>query len=302
MRDIMAKVKKSGLGRDFNSLFEDNFIDTKKNAAEILRISDIEPNPEQPRKYFDDAELASLAASIAEYGLLQPILVTESALLPGTYRIIAGERRWRASRMAGLDEIPCVIFDGDELEAAQVSLVENIQRSDLNPIEEAMGYRALIERFGMTQDSVAQKIGKSRPAITNSLRLLELPEEVLPYVAECKLSAGHARTLLALSDKSGIPELARRVIDEALSVRELEAEVKRLNNPTEVKVKVKKPVDEQTAVYMEQLERRAVELSGRRVKIKDMGVGKRRIEIDFDDTDDLSELLLTLCGPDIFNL
>ena len=302
MRDIMAKVKKSGLGRDFNSLFEDNFIDTKKNAAEILRISDIEPNPEQPRKYFDDAELASLAASIAEYGLLQPILVTESALLPGTYRIIAGERRWRASRMAGLDEIPCVIFDGDELEAAQVSLVENIQRSDLNPIEEAMGYRALIERFGMTQDSVAQKIGKSRPAITNSLRLLELPEEVLPYVAECKLSAGHARTLLALSDKSGIPELARRVIDEALSVRELEAEVKRLNNPTEVKVKVKKPVDEQTAVYMEQLERRAVELSGRRVKIKDMGVGKRRIEIDFDDTDDLSELLLTLCGPDIFNV
>ena len=298
----MAKVKKSGLGRDFNSLFEDNFIDTKKNAAEILRISDIEPNPEQPRKHFDDAELASLAASIAEYGLLQPILVTESALLPGTYRIIAGERRWRASRMAGLDEIPCVIFDGDELEAAQVSLVENIQRSDLNPIEEAMGYRALIERFGMTQDSVAQKIGKSRPAITNALRLLELPEEVLPYVAECKLSAGHARTLLGLSDKSGIPELARRVIDEALSVRELEAEVKRLNNPTEVKVKVKKPVDEQTAVYMEQLERRAVELSGRRVKIKDMGVGKRRIEIDFDDTDDLSELLLTLCGPDIFNL
>ena len=302
MRDIMAKVKKSGLGRDFNSLFEDNFIDTKKNAAEILRISDIEPNPEQPRKYFDDAELASLAASIAEYGLLQPILVTESALLPGTYRIIAGERRWRASRMAGLDEIPCVIFDGNELEAAQVSLVENIQRSDLNPIEEAMGYRALIERFGMTQDSVAQKIGKSRPAITNALRLLELPEEVLPYIAECKLSAGHARTLLGLSDKSGIPELARRVIDEALSVRELEAEVKRLNNPTEVKVKVKKPVDEQTAVYMEQLERRAVELSGRRVKIKDMGVGKRRIEIDFDDTDDLSELLLTLCGPDIFNL
>lgn len=302
MRDIMAKMKKSGLGRDFNSLFEDNFIDTKKNAAEILRISDIEPNPEQPRKYFDDAELASLAASIAEYGLLQPILVTESALLPGTYRIIAGERRWRASRMAGLDEIPCVIFDGNELEAAQVSLVENIQRSELNPIEEAMGYRALIERFGMTQDSVAQKIGKSRPSITNALRLLELPEEVLPYVAECKLSAGHARTLLGLSDKSGIPELARRVIDEALSVRELEAEVKRLNNPTEVKVKVKKPIDEQTAVYMEQLERRAVELSGRRVKIKDMGVGKRRIEIDFDDTDDLSELLLTLCGPDIFNL
>ena len=298
----MAKVKKGGLGRDFNSLFEDNFIDTKKNAAEILRISDIEPNPDQPRKQFNEDELLSLSASIAEYGLLQPIVVTESKVLPGTYVIIAGERRWRASRMAGLDEIPCVIFDGDELAAAQVALVENIQRSDLNPIEEAMGYRALIDRFGMTQDSVAQKIGKSRPAVTNALRLLELPEEVLPYVADCKLSAGHARTLLGLNDKSAIPALAERVIAEALSVRELEAEVKKLNNPAAVKVKVKKPVDEQTAVYMEQLERRAVELSGRRVKIKDMGVGKRRIEIDFDDTDDLSELLLTLCGPEIFDL
>ena len=298
----MAKLKKSGLGRDFNSLFEDNFIDTKKNAAEILRISDIEPNPDQPRKQFDEVELAALSASIAEYGLLQPIVVTESNVLPGTYRIIAGERRWRASRMAGLDEIPCVIFDGDELAAAQVSLVENIQRSDLNPIEEAMGYRALIERFGMTQDSVAQKIGKSRPAVTNALRLLDLPEEVLPYVADCMLSAGHARTLLGLNDRSAIPALADRVIAEALSVRELEAEVKRLNNPASVKVKAKPSVDEQTAVYMEQLERRAVELCGRRVKIKDMGVGKRRIEIDFDDTDDLSELLLTICGPDIFDL
>ena len=299
----MAKVKKSGLGRDFNSLFEDNFIDTKKNAAEIIRISDIEPNPEQPRKQFDEAELTALSASIAEYGLLQPIVVTESKVLPGTYVIIAGERRWRASRMAGLDEIPCVIFDGDELAAAQVALVENIQRSDLNAIEEAMGYRALIERFGMTQDSVAQKIGKSRPAVTNALRLLELPEEVLPMVAAGELSAGHARTLLGLNDKNGIAVLAERAVAEGLSVRALEAEVKKLNKPVIDKpVKPIKPIDEQTAVYMEQLERRAVELSGRRVKIKDMGVGKRRIEIDFDDTDDLSELLLTLCGPDIFNL
>ena len=299
----MAKVKKSGLGRDFNSLFEDNFIDTKKNAAEIIRISDIEPNPEQPRKQFDEAELTALSASIAEYGLLQPIVVTESKVLPGTYVIIAGERRWRASRMAGLDEIPCVIFDGDELAAAQVALVENIQRSDLNAIEEAMGYRALIERFGMTQDSVAQKIGKSRPAVTNALRLLELPEEVLPMVAAGELSAGHARTLLGLNDKNGIAALAERAIAEGLSVRALEAEVKKLNKPVvDKQVKPIKPIDEQTADYMEQLERRAVELSGRRVKIKDMGVGKRRIEIDFDDTDDLSELLLTLCGPDIFNL
>lgn len=298
----MAKEKKKGLGRDFNSLFEDNFIDTKKNPAEMIRITDIEPNPEQPRKAFDEAELASLSASIAEYGLLQPILVTESNIMAGTYRIIAGERRWRASMMAGLDEIPCVIFDGDELAAAQVSLVENIQRRDLNPIEEAMGYRALIERFGMTQENVSLKIGRSRPAITNALRLLELPDEVLPLVAEGKLSAGHARTLLGLNDKELIPMVADRVISEGLSVRALEAEVKKYNKPIIKSTKPEKPIDEQTAVYMEQLERRAVQLSGRRIKIKDAGAGKRRIEIDFDDTDDLSELLLTLCGPDIFNL
>lgn len=297
----MAKVKKAGLGRDFNSLFEDNFIDTKKNPAELIRISDIEPNPDQPRKNFDEAELASLAASIAEHGLLQPIVVAESSVLSGTYRIIAGERRWRASRMAGLDEIPCVIFDGDELAEAQVALVENIQRSNLNPIEEAMGYKALIERFGMTQENLAVKMGKSRSAIANSMRLLDLPEEVLPIVAEGKLTAGHARTLLGLVSRENIMILANRTIEEGLSVRTLEAEVKRYNKPSPAPKPVK-PVDEQTAVYMEQLERRAVELSGRRIKIKDMGVGKRRIEIDFDDTDDLSELLLTLCGPDIFNL
>ena len=297
----MARLKNTGLGRDFNSLFEDNFIDTKKNPAQMIRVSDIEPNPDQPRKTFDEAELSSLSASIAEYGLLQPILVAESGILAGTYRIIAGERRWRASMMAGLDEIPCVIFDGDELAAAQVALVENIQRSDLNPIEEAMGYRTLIDRYGMTQENLALKMGKSRPAIANTMRLLDLPEAVLPLVAEGKLSAGHARTLLGLNDQSQIPELAERAIAEGLSVRALEAEVKRYNQPPK-QVKPKAPVDEQTAVYMEQLERRAVELSGRRIKIKDAGAGKRRIEIDFDDSDDLSELLLTICGPDIFNL
>lgn len=298
----MARLKNTGLGRDFNSLFEDNFIETNKNNVQKIRISDIEPNPDQPRKNFDETALSSLAASIAEHGLLQPILVAESGILAGTYRIIAGERRWRAARMAGLDEIPCVIFDGDELAAAQVALVENIQRSDLNPIEEAMGYRTLLERFGMTQENLALKMGKSRPAIANAMRLLDLPEKVLPLVAEGKLSAGHARTLLGLNDQSLIPELAERTVEEGLSVRALEAEVKKYNKPIYTSTKPAKAVDEQTAVYMEQLERRAVELSGRRIKIKDAGAGKRRIEIDFDDSDDLSELLLTICGPDIFNL
>lgn len=203
--------------------------------------------------------------------------------------------------MAGLSEIPCVIFDGDELAAAQVSLVENIQRQDLNPVEEAMGLHALIERFGMTQEAVSQKVGRSRPAVANALRLLELPDAVLALVADGELSAGHARTLLGLNDRSVIPNLANRAVAEGLSVRALEAEVKKLNRPLTPPKPVPE-VDEQTAVYMEQLERRAVELSGRRVKIKDLGVGKRRIEIDFDDTDDLSELLLAICGPDIFNL
>ncbi len=297
----MAKNKNVGLGRGLDSLFEDNSFDTKKKAAEMIRVTDIERNPDQPRKVFAEDELASLAASIAEYGLLQPILVTQNELLEGTYRIIAGERRWRASMMAGLDEIPCVIFDGDELAAAQVALVENIQRQDLNPIEEAMGFRALIERFGMTQEAVAQKVGRSRPAVTNALRLLELPDEVLDLVAEGELSAGHARTLLGLNDKDLIPGLAHRVIAEGMSVRTLEAEIKKYNRPAPAP-KPAPAVDEQTAVYMEQLERRAVELSGRRIKIRDMGVGKRRIEIDFDDNDDLSELLLTICGPDVFDL
>ncbi len=297
----MAKNKNIGLGRGLDSLFEDNSFDTKKKPAEMIRVTDIERNPDQPRKVFDEAELASLSASIAEYGLLQPILVTRNELLEGTYRIIAGERRWRASMMAGLDEIPCVIFDGDELAAAQVALVENIQRQDLNPVEEAMGFRALIERFGMTQEAVSQKVGRSRPAIANALRLLELPDEVLSLVAEGELSAGHARTLLGLNDRSLIQGLANRTVIEGLSVRALEAEVKKYNKPAPAP-KAAPIVDEQTAVYMEQLERRAVELSGRRIKIRDMGVGKRRIEIDFDDTDDLDALLLTICGPDIFGL
>ena len=199
---MSAKLKKSALGRDFNSLFEDNMIEKARGAAEMLRISDVEPNRAQPRKYFDEEELAALAASIATFGVLQSIVVTESEHLAGTYRIIAGERRWRAARIAGLSEIPAVIINSDSISAAQIALVENVQRSDLTPVEEAMGYRDLINTFGLTQEQVSDKVGKSRSAIANALRLLELPEKTLEFLAEGKISQGHAKVLLGLNDKT----------------------------------------------------------------------------------------------------
>ena len=169
--------KTGGLGRDFYSIFDDNILDAKKGAAELVRISDIEPRRDQPRKTFERESLETLAESIAAYGVLQPIIVRSNPIAEGTYEIIAGERRWRASKLAGLTEIPAVIFDGDELKAAQVALIENIQREDFNPVEEAMGYGALIDEFGLTQEQVAKQVGKSRSAVTNMLRLLELPDE-----------------------------------------------------------------------------------------------------------------------------
>ena len=181
-------ANRKALGRSFSSMLEDNLIETPKGAVQNLPLSDIEPNRGQPRHDFDEAALAALAASISQFGVLQPIIVTELADGSGTYRIVAGERRWRAARAAGLGEIPAIIFSGDELAAAQVSLVENIQRRDLSAVEEALAFRDLIERFGLTQDEVADKVGKSRPAVTNSLRLLELPDAVLEMISDGRLS------------------------------------------------------------------------------------------------------------------
>ncbi|MBQ8819113.1 MAG: ParB/RepB/Spo0J family partition protein, partial [Clostridia bacterium] len=201
----MAK-KTGGLGRDFYSIFDDNILESKKGAAENIRISDIEPRRDQPRKTFERESLEVLADSIAAYGVLQPIIVRSNPISEGTYEIIAGERRWRASKMAGLTEIPAVIFDGDELKAAQVALIENIQREDLNPVEEAMGYGALIDKFGLTQEQVAKQVGKSRPAIANMLRLLDLPTEVLEMLRDGAISAGHARALLGLDSQETMIE------------------------------------------------------------------------------------------------
>ncbi len=298
----MAAQKKrpSGLGRDFYSLLDDNLIESVEGATKIIRLSDIEPDPEQPRREFDAEALASLAASIKEFGLLQPIIVKENIDGSGTYKIIAGERRWRASRLAELVEIPCVVFTGDEFAAAQVSLIENIQRKDLTPVEESLAYRALIEKFGMTQEQLADKVGRSRPAITNALRLLELPEEVLLMVSEGRLSAGHARTLLGLNDKSMIAPMADTVIALDLSVRELEKRVKQANKPIKTAEKPMTLIDEQRLLHYTELERRTRDSLGRRVKITDKGKGKRCIEIDYEDFEDLEALLIRICGEDIF--
>lgn len=295
-------ANRKALGRSFSSMLEDNLIETPKGAVQNLPLSDIEPNRGQPRHDFDEAALAALAASISQFGVLQPIIVTELADGSGTYRIVAGERRWRAARAAGLGEIPAIIFSGDELAAAQVSLVENIQRRDLSAVEEALAFRDLIERFGLTQDEVADKVGKSRPAVTNSLRLLELPDAVLEMISDGRLSMGHARAILGLNDKSDEARtaLAEKVAAADLSVRETERLVKSLNAPK----KEKKPQperDEQTAAYYAELERKTMKILGRRVRISDGGDGKRRLELDYETSEDLEELLTKLCGSELFS-
>lgn len=295
-------ANRKALGRSFSSMLEDNLIETPKGAVQNLPLSDIEPNRGQPRHDFDEAALAALAASISQFGVLQPIIVTALADGSGTYRIVAGERRWRAARAAGLGEIPAIIFSGDELAAAQVSLVENIQRRDLSAVEEALAFRDLIERFGLTQDEVADKVGKSRPAVTNSLRLLELPDAVLEMISDGRLSMGHARAILGLNDKSDEARtaLAEKVAAADLSVRETERLVKSLNAPK----KEKKPQperDEQTAAYYAELERKTMKILGRRVRISDGGEGKRRLELDYETSEDLEELLTKLCGSELFS-
>ncbi|MBQ9783300.1 MAG: ParB/RepB/Spo0J family partition protein [Clostridia bacterium] len=294
----MAKKSEGrGLGRTFYDIMGDNVLDAKSGAGETLRISDIEPRRDQPRKTFDREALELLADSIGTYGVLQPIIVRENADLAGTYEIIAGERRWRAAKMAGLSEIPAVVFDGDELKAAQVALIENIQREDLNPVEEAMGYGALIEKFGLTQDQVAKQVGRSRSTVTNMLRLLDLPEEVLEMLRVGDLTTGHARALLALDSDEAMIEAANRVLAKNLSVREVEALVKRLNTVEEPE---EEKVHPQIKVHMKELERRAMSTLGRKVRIS-RSSRKKVVELTYDNDEDLEALLRALCGEEIFH-
>lgn len=294
----MAKRSESrGLGRGFYDIYNDNILEGKSGVGQNLRLSDIEPRRDQPRKTFDREGLEVLADSIAAYGVLQPIIVRESELLAGSYEIIAGERRWRAAKMAGLTEIPAIVFDGDELRAAQVALIENVQREDLNPLEEALGYEALINKFGLTQEQVAKQVGKNRSTIANMLRLLELPEEVLELLRAKELTTGHARALLGLSDEETMIDLANRAIQQGLSVREVEYRVKRINERTEPLPEER--VHPQIKVHMKELERRAMSTLGRKVRIS-RSTRRKVVELTYDSDEDLEALLRALCGEEIF--
>lgn len=296
----MAK-KNSGLGRGLDAIFLENTINdnTADGEGKIskLKISLVDPKSDQPRKYFDKDALEELSASIAENGLLQPILVREYG--DGRYQIIAGERRFRASKLAGLTEIPAIVLDKDDRKSAEIALIENIQREDLNPLEEALGYKALADEYGLTQEELSQKVGKSRSAIANMLRLLDLPDEVLSLVASKELSAGHARTLLGLKVRDNMLLLAKRTVEQDLSVRQLEDEVKRINK---IKPVQEEEEDEPLPVvdYFRELEVRMQSHLGRKVKIEGKG-RKKSLTLYYQDNEDLDELLEILCGKDFLD-
>ena len=291
---------KSALGKDFYSILDDNLLDIKKDSITTISLSDIEPRKDQPRKQFDDESLQLLADSIAIHGVLQPIIVRENSLYPDTYEIIAGERRWRAARMAGLSEIPVVIVDGDDLKIAQISLVENVQRENLNPVEEAFAYQALIEKFGLTQEQLSKEVGRSRSAIANMLRLTDLPDEVLELLRDGKISNGHARALLPLENDEQMTSLANRIVNEDLSVRRVEEIVKKILVQKDLDQLKETPTESlQRRVYIRDLERRAMDVLGRRVKINQTSK-KKTVELTFDDDKDLEEVLSLLCGDRFF--
>jgi ParB family chromosome partitioning protein len=233
---------------------------------------------------------------------LQPIIVRPNQIIEDTYEIIAGERRWRAAKLAGLDEIPAVILDGDDLKIAQVAIIENIQREDLNAVEEALAYQGLMDRFGLTQDQVSKQVGKSRSAIANLLRLLDLPEDVLVMLKNDDISAGHARALLALENEEDMIALANKIVEKQLSVREVENAVKRINTvPELIEIEDADAVNTSvmTRIHLRELEKRSRETLGRKVKITNTSK-KRVVEIAFDSDEDLETLLARVCGADIF--
>lgn len=278
-------AKKGGLGRGLDALFADNSIEEIASTSAVkLKIMDIEPNRDQPRKIFDEDALAELADSIAKHGVIQPLLVRP--MPDGSYQLVAGERRWRASRMAGLTEVPVVIKELSDDEAMALALIENLQREDLNAIEEAQGIKALMDTLSLTQDEVAERVGKSRPAVANALRLLKLPDSVIALVSDGKLSPGHARALLGFKDEQDIIETADLIIEKGLTVRDVEKLVKKRNKEP----KAEKPAARR-ASYYDEVELALTDFLGRKVKVgtkpgKESGV----LEIDFFDKDDLTRL------------
>lgn len=289
--------KKKALGRGLDAILIDNYtIETEENKGNIttVRISEIEPNIAQPRKSFDSAELEALAESINLYGMIQPITVRS---IGSMYQIITGERRWRAARMAGLSEVPVIIITADDKKAAELALVENIQRSDLNPIEEAKGFFSLIEDYGLTQEEAAKRIGKSRSAVTNALRLLNLPESVQKMLENGEISSGHAKVLLGLSNTDLMEKAALQIVSKDLSVRETEKLIKIMEENTS-------KAEEETVLH-DVDHKRSLELLvqnalGRTIKINEKGK-KSSITIGYSDNEDLENLLKILCGESFFD-
>ena len=280
----MAK-KQHGLGRGLGALIDDFSPTEETGGVTVLPLQKVEPNPNQPRQYFDEEELQALADSIAAHGLLQPLAVRDMG--GGFYQIIAGERRWRAARLAGLSEVPVVVVEADDRTVMELALVENLQRQDLNPMEEAEGYRSLMQDYGLTQEEAANRVGKSRPAVANALRLLALPEEVRQLVVEGTLSAGHARAVLSLPDARLQKAAAQRILALRLSVRQAETMCKRMAQeqpPAEETPKKSVAVD-----YVGECEKLLTRRLGRKVRIV-CGKRKGHFELDFYGQDDLQRL------------
>lgn len=276
----MAK-KQSGLGKGLNALMFENSVDDMV-ATNTLPINEIIPNKDQPRKTFDEGALQELADSITQHGVLQPLLVRP--LTTGGYQLVAGERRWRASRMAGLKEVPVVVKELTDVETMEIAIIENLQREDLNPIEEAEGLQALIDKCGFTQEEVATSVGKSRPAIANALRLLKLPEEVRAMTRDGSISAGHARALLAFDNDVMIKEAADNIIRNNLTVRDVE----RLAKMTE-KTATRRTGSKRRDSFYDEVELSLTEVLGRKVKVYN-GRGKGTLEIEFYSAEDLKEI------------
>ncbi|MBE6792342.1 MAG: ParB/RepB/Spo0J family partition protein [Ruminococcaceae bacterium] len=281
-------AKKGGLGKGLDALFGENTLDTDGNVS-TLRLTDIEPNKDQPRKQFDEDALSELSQSIAQHGVLQPLLVRP--MTNGSYQLVAGERRWRAARMAGLVQVPVVIREMTEQEAAELALIENLQRQDLNPMEEAVGYQTLMNTYGLTQEETARVVNKSRPAVANALRLLSLPASVTELVASGKLSAGHARTVLAFPSAQQ-EEVAKQAALTGLSVRQLE---KMAKAATKLPKAPTAAVATRDSFYSE-VELALAQSLGRRVTVTAQGKGGK-LTVEFYDNDDLKALANAL-APD----
>ncbi len=281
----MPKAK--GLGKGLDALMGDTALHSQEAGSVLLPISQVEPGLNQPRKRFDDGALADLAASIEEHGVIQPLTVRR--LSTGYYQIIAGERRWRASKLAGLKEVPAVIIEADDRKVLEIGLIENLQREDLNPIEEAEGYLVLLGDYGLTKDELAKRMGKSRPAISNALRLTALPPEVRELIAGGRLSAGHGRAVLMVEGEQAQAAFAQKIVDEGWSVRQAEARAKNFVLPSKWDLPPEDSPDPH-AIYTKAVEKELSLRLGRKVTIKN-GAKKGRLELEFYNVDDLNDLL-----------